>query len=37
MDIVGMREDNKHTYMEESDKKILQTVWAINPLKRIKQ
>ena len=37
MDIVGMREDNKHTYMEKDDKKILQTVWAINPLKRIKQ
>ena len=37
MDIVGMREDNKHTYMDENDKKILQTVWAINPFKRIKQ
>lgn len=37
MDIVGMRADNKHTYMDENDKKILQTVWAINPVKRIKQ
>lgn len=37
MDIVGMREDNKHTYLEADDKKILQTVWAINPFKRIKQ
>ena len=37
MDIVGMRADNKHTYMDENDKKILQTVWAINPFKRIKQ
>ncbi len=37
MDIVGMREDNKHTYMDENDKKVLQTVWAINPFKRIKQ
>ena len=37
MDIVGMRQDNKHTYMDENDKKILQTVWAINPVKRIKQ
>lgn len=37
MDVVGMREDNKAEYMDENDKKILQTVWAINPLKRIKQ
>lgn len=37
MDVVGMREDNKHTYMDENDKKVLQTVWAINPFKRIKQ
>ena len=37
MDIVGMREDNKAEYMEENDKKVLQTVWAINPFKRIKQ
>ena len=37
MDIVGMRADNKHTYMDENDKKVLQTVWAINPFKRIKQ
>lgn len=36
MDIVGMREDNKQTYMERDDKKILQSVWAINPFKRIK-
>ena len=36
MDVVGMREDNKHTYLEADDKKILQTVWAINPIKRIK-
>ena len=37
MDVVGMRKDNKHTYMDENDKKILQTVWAVNPFKRIKQ
>ena len=37
MDVVGMRQDNKAEYMDENDKKILQTVWAINPLKRIKQ
>ena len=36
MDIVGMREDNKYTYMDKDDKKILQTVWAINPFKRSK-
>ena len=36
MDIVGMREDNKHTYLEANDKKVLKTVWAINPIKRIK-
>lgn len=37
MDVIGMREDNKAEYMDENDKKILQTVWAINPVKRIKQ
>ena len=37
MDVIGMREDNKAEYMDENDKKILQTVWAINPFKRIKQ
>ena len=37
MDVAGMREDNKAEYMDENDKKVLQTVWAINPLKRIKQ
>ena len=37
MDVVGMREDNKAQYLEADDKKILQTVWAINPVKRIKQ
>ena len=37
MDVVGMRQDNKAEYMDENDKKVLQTVWAINPVKRIKQ
>lgn len=37
MDVAGMRQDNKAEYMDENDKKVLQTVWAINPLKRIKQ
>ena len=36
MDVVGMREDNKAQYLEASDKKTLKTVWAINPVKRIK-
>ena len=34
MDVVGMREDNKARYLEADDKKILKTVWAINPFKR---
>lgn len=37
MDVAGMREDNKAEYMDENDKKVLQTVWAVNPFKRIKQ
>lgn len=37
MDVIGMRQDNKAEYMDENDKKVLQTVWAVNPLKRIKQ
>ena len=37
MDVAGMRQDNKAEYMDENDKKVLQTVWAINPVKRIKQ
>jgi len=37
MDVAGMRQDNKAEYMDENDKKVLQTVWAINPFKRIKQ
>ena len=36
MDIVGMTPENKHTYLEKDDKPVLQTVWAINPFKRIK-
>lgn len=36
MDIVGMNEKNKSTYLESDDKKWLKTVWSINPFKRIK-
>ena len=37
MDVVGMREDNKHTYLEADDKPVLKSVWAINPFKRVNQ
>ena len=37
MDVVGMRQDNKAEYMDAGDKKVLKTVWAINPFKRVKQ
>jgi hypothetical protein len=37
MDVVGMRKDNKHTYLEADDKPVLKSVWAINPFKRVNQ
>ena len=37
MDIAGANEKNWHEYTEGEDKKVLKTVWAINPFKRIKQ
>ncbi|MGF7441509.1 DUF7338 family protein [Campylobacter concisus] len=37
MDVVGMREDNKHTYLEADDKPVLKSVWAISPFKRVNQ
>ncbi len=37
MDVVGMREDNKHTYLEADDKPILKSVWAISPFKKVNQ
>lgn len=35
MDICGMNEENKNTYLEADDKKVLKSVWAVNPLKRV--
>ena len=36
MDICGMNEENKSTYLEADDKKVLKSVWAINPFKWVK-
>ena len=36
MDICGMDEENKSTYLEADDKKVLKSVWAINPFKRVR-
>nr|DAT43275.1 MAG TPA: Envelope protein [Caudoviricetes sp.] len=35
MDICGMNEENKSTYLEADDKKVLKSVWAVNPFKRV--
>ena len=35
MDICGMNEENKSTYLEADDKKVLKSVWCVNPLKRV--
>lgn len=35
MDICGMNEDNKNTYLEADDKKVLKSVWCVNPFKRV--
>ena len=35
MDICGMDEDNKSTYLEADDKKVLKSVWCVNPFKRV--
>lgn len=37
MDICGMNEENKSTYLEADDKKVLKSVWCINPLKKVNQ
>ena len=37
MDIAGANPENWHEFIEDGDKKVLKTVWAINPFKRIKQ
>ncbi|QCD44462.1 DUF7338 family protein [Campylobacter mucosalis] len=36
LDIAGMNYKNKDEYMQEDDKPILKSVWAINPFKRVK-
>ena len=37
MDICGMNEENKSTYLEADDKKVLKSVWCVNPFKRVKR
>ena len=37
MDICGMDEENKSTYLEADDKKVLKSVWCINPFKRVEE
>lgn len=36
MDICGMDEENKATFMQPDDKAFLKSVWAINPFKRVR-
>lgn len=36
MDICGMNEENKNTYLEADDKKVLKSVWCVNPFKRVR-
>ena len=36
MDICGMNEENKNTYLEAGDKKVLKSVWCVNPFKRVR-
>ena len=36
MDICGMNEKNKSTYLEADDKKVLKSVWCVNPFKRVR-
>lgn len=35
LDICGMNEENKSTYLEADDKKVLKSVWCVNPFKRV--
>lgn len=37
MDICGMDEENKSTYLEADDKKVLKSVWCVNPFKKVNQ
>jgi len=36
MDICGMNKENKSTYLEADDKKVLKSVWCVNPFKRVR-
>ena len=36
MDIAGANPENWHEFIESEDKKVLKTVWAFHPLKRVK-
>ena len=37
MDIAGANPENWHEFIEDGDKKVLKTVWAFHPLKRVKK
>lgn len=37
MDICGMNEENKNTYLEANDKKVLKSVWSVNLFKRVEE
>ena len=37
MDIAGENPENWHEFIEDGDKKVLKTVWAFHPLKRVKE
>ena len=37
MDIAGANPENWHEFIEDDDKKVLQTVWAFHPMKRVKK
>ena len=37
MDIAGANPENWHEFIESEDKKVLKTVWAFHPLKRVKK
>lgn len=37
MDIAGANPENWHEFIEDGDKKVLKTVWAFHPLKKVKE
>ena len=37
MDIAGANPENWHEFIESEDKKVLKTVWAFHPMKRVKK